>query len=64
MTDQKDRQQLIIEGLITTLAYREQKIKELESENITWKIRAETAENKVRYLLKKLDEVQNGKDKG
>lgn len=25
MTDQKDKQQIIIEGLITTLGYREQK---------------------------------------
>ena len=64
MTDQTDKQQIIIEGLITTLAYREQRINELESENIAWKTRAEVAENKVRYLLKKLDEVQNGEDKG
>lgn len=48
-----------IESLITILAYREQKIKELESENVTLKIRAEVAENKVRYLLKKLDEVKD-----
>lgn len=58
MSEQQNREQAIIESLITTLAYREQKIKELESENVTWKIRAETAENKVRYLLKKLDEVK------
>ena len=64
MSEQQNRQQVIIEGLITTLSYREQKIKELESENIAWKIRAETAENKVRYLFEKLKEVQNGKDKG
>ena len=59
MTDQKDRQQIIIDGLITTLGYREQRINELEHELIAWKIRAETAENKVKYLLKKLDEVQD-----
>lgn len=63
MTDQTDRKQVIIEGLITTLGYREQRINELESENITWKTRAEIAERKLTYLLKKLDEVQNGKDK-
>ena len=60
MTDQKDKQQVIIEGLITTLAYREQRINELESENIAWKTRAEIAERKNTYLLKKLDEVENG----
>ena len=64
MSEQQNREQAIIESLITTLAYREQKINELESENVTLKIRAEVAENKVRYLLKRLDEVQNGKDKG
>lgn len=64
MTDLKDKQQIIIEGLITTLGYREQKINELETELITWKTRAEIAERKVKYLLKKLDEVQNGEDKG
>ena len=63
MTDQKDKQQIIIEGLITTLGYREQKIDELEAELITWKTRAEIAERRNKYLLKKLDEVQNGKDK-
>ena len=62
-TDQKDRQQVIIEGLITTLGYREQRINELESELITWKTRAEVAERKVTFLLKKLEEVQNGEDK-
>ena len=62
-TDQKDKQQIIIEGLITTLAYREQKINELEAELITWKTRAEIAERRNKFLLKKLDEVQNGKDK-
>ena len=59
MTDQKDKQQIIIEGLITTLGYREQKINELETELITWKTRAEIAERRNKYLLKKLDEVQN-----
>ena len=59
MTDQKDRQQVIIEGLITTLGYREQRIDELEAELITWKTRAEIAERRNKYLLKKLDEVQN-----
>lgn len=58
MSEQQNREQAIIESLITTLAYREQKINELESENVTLKIRAEVAENKVRYLLKKLDEVK------
>lgn len=55
---EQNRQQLIIEGLITTLAYREQKINELEAELITWKTRAEVAERRNKYLLKKLDEVQ------
>lgn len=72
MTDQKDREQVrkpcreqvIIEGLITTLGYREQRINELEAELITWKTRAEVAERRNKYLLKKLDEVQNGEDKG
>ena len=64
MTDQKDRKQVIIEGLLTTLGYREQRIDELEAELITWKTRAEVAERKTKYLLKKLDEVQNGEDKG
>ena len=72
MTDQKDREQVrkpgreqvIIEGLITTLGYREQRIDELEAELITWKTRAEIAERRNKYLLKKLDEVQNGEDKG
>ena len=59
MTDQKDKQQIIIEGLITTLGYREQKINELEAELITWKTRAEVAEIRNKYLFKKLDEVQN-----
>lgn len=59
MSEQQNREQVIIESLITTLAYREQKINELESENVTLKIRAEVAENKVRYLLKKLDEVKD-----
>ena len=61
--EQKDKQQIIIEGLITTLGYREQKIKELEAELITWKTRAEVGERRNKYLLKKLDEVQNGEDK-
>ena len=64
MSEHQDREQVIIEGLITTLGYREQKINELEHENIVWKARAEIAERKNTYLLKKLDEVQNGKDKG
>ena len=57
MTDQQDKQQIIIEGLITTLGYREQRISELESELITWKTRAEVAERKVTFLLKRLDEL-------
>ena len=64
MTDQTDRKQVIIEGLITTLGYREQRIDELEAELITWKTRAEIAERRNKYLLKKLDEVQNAEDKG
>ena len=57
MTDQKDKQQIIIDGLITTLGYREQRIDELEAELITWKTRAEVAENKVAFLLKRLNEL-------
>ena len=57
MTDQKDKQQIIIDGLITTLGYREQRIDELEAELITWKTRAEVAERKVTFLLKRLDEL-------
>ena len=57
MTDQKDKQQIIIEGLITTLGYREQKINELEADIITWQTRAEVAERKVTFLLKRLDEL-------
>ena len=64
MSDQQDRKQVIIESLITTLGYREQRINELEAELITWKTRAEVAERRNKYLLKKLDEVQNGEDKG
>ncbi len=63
MSEQRNREQVIIESLITTLGYREQKINELEHENIVWKTRAEIAERKNTYLLKKLDEVQNGEDK-
>ena len=59
MSDQQDRKQVIIEGLITTLGYREQRIDELEAELITWKTRAEIAERRNTFLLKKLDEVQN-----
>ena len=58
------REQVIIEGLITTLGYREQRIDELEAELITWKTRAEVAERRNKYLLKKLEEVQNGENKG
>ena len=57
MTDQKDRQQVIIESLITTLGYREQKIDELEAELITWKTRAEIAERKVTFLQKRIEEL-------
>ena len=57
MTDQKDTQQVIIESLITTLGYREQRIDELEHELIAWKTRAEVAERKVTFLLKRLDEL-------
>ena len=59
MTDQKDKQQVIIDGLITTLGNKKQKSDELEHELITWKTRAEIAERRNKYLLKKLDEVQN-----
>ena len=59
-----EQEQIIIHGLLTTLGYREQKIDELEAELITWKTRAEIAERRNKYLLKKLDEVQNGEDKG
>lgn len=52
-----EQEQIIIEGLLTTLGYREQKIKELEAELITWKTRAEVAERKVTFLLKRLDEL-------
>ena len=58
-----EQEQVIIEGLLTTLGYREQRIDELEAELITWKTRAEIAERKVAFLLKKLDEVQNAEDK-
>ena len=51
------REQVIIEGLITTLGYREQRINELEAELITWKTRAEVAERKVTFLLKRLNEL-------
>lgn len=64
MTEQKDKQQIIIDGLLTTLGYREQRIDELEAELITWKTRAEIAERRNKYLLKKLDEVENAEDKG
>lgn len=63
-TMQTEQEQIIIEGLITTIGYREQKIDELEHELITWKTRAEVAERRNKYLLKKLDEVQNGENKG
>lgn len=63
MSEQRNREQVIIEGLITTLGYREQRIDELETELITWKTRAEIAERRNKYLLKKLDEVQNGENK-
>lgn len=57
MTDQQDKQQIIIDGLLTTLNYRGQRIDELEAELITWKTRAEVAERKVTFLLKRLDEL-------
>lgn len=55
--EEQDKKQLIIEGLITTLSYREQKIDELEAELITWKTRAEVAERKVKILLNRLNEL-------
>lgn len=72
MCKQRNKKQVIIESLITTLGYREQKIKELENENVAWKARAEIAERRNTFLLKRIDqlggsvidtEVQNGKDK-
>lgn len=62
MSEQRNREQVIIESLITTLAYREQKINELESENIALKARAEIAERKVKYLLEQQG-VKDAKDK-
>lgn len=73
MCKQRNKKQVIIESLITTLGYREQKIKELENENVAWKARAEIAERRNTFLLKRIDqlggsvidtEVQNGEDKG
>lgn len=55
--EEQDKKQVIIEGLITTLSYREQKIDELEHELITWKTRAEVAERKVKILLNRLNEL-------
>lgn len=57
MSDQQDRKQVIIEGLIETLSYREQKIDELEVELITWKTRAEIAERKAKFLLNRINEL-------
>ena len=57
MTDKQDKQQMIRDGLITTRVYREQRTDELEAELITWKTRAEVAERKVTFLLKRLDEL-------
>ena len=57
MSDQQDKQQIIIEGLITTLGYREQRISELESELITWKTRAEIAERRAKFLLNRINEL-------
>lgn len=57
-SEQKNRQQVIIESLITTLGYREQKINELEQENIAWKTRAEIAEGKNSYLLERINELE------
>lgn len=58
MSEQQNREQVIIESLITTLGYREQKIKELENENIAWKTRAEIAERKVPLLLERIDKLE------
>ena len=52
-----EQEQIIIEGLITTLGYREQRINELEAELITWKTRAEIAERKVSFLLNRINEL-------
>ena len=57
MSDQQDRQQVIIEGLIETLSYREQRINELEAELITWKTRAEIAERRAKFLLNRINEL-------
>lgn len=72
MCKKRNREQSIMESLIATLGYREQKIKELENENVAWKARAEIAERRNTFLLKRIDqlggtvidtEVKNGKDK-
>lgn len=57
MSDRQDRKQVIIEGLIETLGYREQRIDELEAELITWKTRAEIAERKAKFLLNRINEL-------
>lgn len=46
--EEQDKKQLIIEGLIATLGYREQKIDELEHELITWKTRTEKGEEEMK----------------
>lgn len=55
MCKQRNKKQVIIESLITTLGYREQKIKELE--NVAWKARAEIAERRNTFLLRRIDQL-------
>lgn len=57
MCKQRNKKQVIIESLITTLGYREQKIKELENENVARKARAEIAERRNTFLLKRIDQL-------
>lgn len=57
-SEQKDRTQVIIESLITTLGNREQKINELEKENVAWKTRAEIAERKVSLLIERVNKLE------
>ena len=52
-----EQEQIIIEGLVTTLGYREKRIDELEAELTTWKTRAEIAERKVTFLLKRIEQL-------
>ena len=57
MCKQRNREQAIMESLIATLGYREQKIKELENENVAWKARAEIAERRNTFLLRRIKQL-------